>query len=399
VRSKKVNSGGKGFTCFPRMGKRGSLETKEIIEIVLAGAGIFVLIFLLWALIAPNFNQEEEAAKGYSTGLKAAIEEADRDGRSTFSLWGVDTKMVYFRGVNRVKLGEDIFYETENKDKNRICFCYENKPGDKNWQCDGCILLDKQVDFLLQGGPLKDTVDHIYFFNDSRYWKYDNYNAYILWGYPTSIGRSWSGIPNDLDAAVKFTETVYFFFKENNYWKYVYDPANNLDKVVSTGTIFDDWGGIKVGSGLDAAAKGLGDDTFLFKGDMYWRYDSHTLGSPVAGKKISDKGNWPGLPKNFSTKAAVRFRNYIYFFNGTKYWKYDLDSNSVAGNSFRETSTWGSEFETLDAAAPGKEISSRYDGYKNAIVFEEGCKFNIISKEKEKKYIMEVTCGDKPKDN
>ena len=47
------------------MGKRGALLDKEIVEIVLGAAGIVLLAFLFYNLIAPNFDKSDETAKSY----------------------------------------------------------------------------------------------------------------------------------------------------------------------------------------------------------------------------------------------------------------------------------------------------------------------------------------------
>jgi len=56
---------------------RASLETKEIIGLIL-GAGVVVLLFILmWGLISPGFNKDKETAKSYIASFENAIEEAD----------------------------------------------------------------------------------------------------------------------------------------------------------------------------------------------------------------------------------------------------------------------------------------------------------------------------------
>ena len=47
------------------MNKRGELMTKEIIEIVLAAAGIVLMTMLMYSLIAPTFNELEKTSGAY----------------------------------------------------------------------------------------------------------------------------------------------------------------------------------------------------------------------------------------------------------------------------------------------------------------------------------------------
>ena len=60
-----------------RINKKASLETKEIIELILAGVGIFILIFLVWSLIAPDFNEDRETAKAYKESFEEIIGEVE----------------------------------------------------------------------------------------------------------------------------------------------------------------------------------------------------------------------------------------------------------------------------------------------------------------------------------
>ena len=111
--------------------------------------------------------------------------------------------------------------------------------------------------------------------------------------------------------------------------------------------------------------------------------------SPKEGKKISDKGNWDGLPERLEPNAAVRYFNYVYLFDGAEYWKFDLDTDSAVEGNPRETAAWAEGFENLDAAVQGYEISYRLSEFDQD-VFQEGCVFKIFSLPD--KYIFEVNC-------
>jgi len=117
--------------------KKASLEVKEILELVLAAGGIFLLLLLLWSLLAPTFNKDKETAKSYLNSLKQAIAEADEKKVAVdFSLWGGEPKMVYFGDEKYVVSGSDTFFRART-DKNYLCFCYEKK----GWKCEDCVSL------------------------------------------------------------------------------------------------------------------------------------------------------------------------------------------------------------------------------------------------------------------
>lgn len=390
MKSKKVSLLGNGFSCFSQMRKKGSLETKEIIEIVLAAAGIIVLIILLWSLISPNFNVGDETAKSYLRSFEKTMKEVEKSGTGSFVMWGGEPKMVYFGSGNRISYGKDMFFNA-NKGDNKVCFCYESKPGAKDWECGACVLLDKPAEFTGLTKVVADAVDHLYFFKGEDYWKYDNYNYYILPEHPKKISVEWTGVPTALDAAVKYSEEVYYFFKGEDYWRYEWDPSKNLNGAQLSKKISVDWSGLP--NNLDAVARGLDDDIWFFKGDRYWRYDygpgTNSLGSLKEGKLISDF--WIGIPAGFKPIAATKFKSYIYLFNETDYYKYDLEASRVVANYPKSVDDWSNNFRNLDAVVLGREISYRNQAYANLNVFEEGCGFDIVSTGD--KYLFKVRCN------
>lgn len=139
-----TKSNSRKISIVPR-GKGGSLETKEIIEFILAAAGIFLLIVLFFQLIAPNFNRDEQTAKTSLEALRKALQTVDEEGRANLELWAGEPKMVYFGDKNSAQFGEDEFF-TFQEGKNKICFCYEE---DKRWICDYCENMDYPAFFNL----------------------------------------------------------------------------------------------------------------------------------------------------------------------------------------------------------------------------------------------------------
>jgi len=123
--------------------KKASLETKEILELILAAAGIFILIVLLYQLLAPGFDPNKEAAKSYLASFKKIIGEVDKAGSAQFSLLAGagEVKMVYF-DAGRPAVENKFFRST--RDNNYLCFCY--KKGE-DWKCSYCVSLKYPAQF------------------------------------------------------------------------------------------------------------------------------------------------------------------------------------------------------------------------------------------------------------
>ena len=113
-----------------RIGKRAELTTKEIIEIVLGGAATLLLIVLLYNLIAPNFDKDDETAKSYFDSFEDAVAVADSGEVGLFSMWmpnntkkGKDFFLIYF-GSNSIFGDSNKRYTSIGHHVNQICVCY-----------------------------------------------------------------------------------------------------------------------------------------------------------------------------------------------------------------------------------------------------------------------------------
>ena len=117
--------------------KRGEFTTTELLEIVLAAAAGFVLIALLYNLIAPSFNKEEKTAESYLNSFTDAVKVADEGGTGVFSMWqpsDIKYSLVYF-GTKSQYEG----YSAIRKNQNTVCVCYND--GSKT-TCEKCSDLD-----------------------------------------------------------------------------------------------------------------------------------------------------------------------------------------------------------------------------------------------------------------
>jgi len=60
----------------------------------------------------------------------------------------------------------------------------------------------------------------IYFFQGDQYWRFDPARTPpVSFGYPKPISN-WNGIPNNLDAALKYSNGYTYFFKGSKYWRF-----------------------------------------------------------------------------------------------------------------------------------------------------------------------------------
>lgn len=72
-----------------------------------------------------------------------------------------------------------------------------------------------------------------YIFKGSQYWRYNEDTRSIDNGYPRPIQRGWPSLPNDLDAAVTWSNGFSYVFKGNDYWKL--NKSSQRGKVYAVG--------------------------------------------------------------------------------------------------------------------------------------------------------------------
>ena len=66
--------------------------------------------------------------------------------------------------------------------------------------------------------------------------------------------------------------------------------------------------------------------TYVFKDDIYWRYDGDKLDTGYP-KKICD--GWPGIPSAVQAAYQESQGDKIYFFKGDLYWRYTKTTETV----------------------------------------------------------------------
>jgi hypothetical protein len=114
------------------MNKRGKIEIKEIIEVLLAAACVTLLIILMIRVFSPTISVPELAAKNYLESLEIALDEAKETGSSEFLMYSSEPNpyfLVYFgEGYSfdkEFKIGVTrIIFKPQKARKNNLCVCY-----------------------------------------------------------------------------------------------------------------------------------------------------------------------------------------------------------------------------------------------------------------------------------
>lgn len=175
--------------------------------------------------------------------------------------------------------------------------------------------------------------------------------------------KSWASIdklsgnkPKGFDAALDYDENTAYLFSGENYYSFY--KLNNY--ISYNGNTAKDWPGVNFDS-IDAAIGGKRDYIYFFSGDEYIKYNKQQRkaldGYP---KKIAD--HWPGLEKLASIEAAIEHssnNNILYFFGKDKstegtnsYIRYDLSKNKTDDGYPRKVKgNWGDIEETEVSAA------------------------------------------------
>lgn len=153
-----------------------------------------------------------------------------------------------------------------------------------------------------------------YVFKGSNYWKLTEDS--VEPGYPRKISQDWPGLPNNIDAAVTWTDNgKTYFFKGDSYWKFDNkDAIEGYPRKISEG-----FEGIP--NDVDTAfVWGGNGKIYFFKGDNYWKFDPSRKPA-VKNSYPKSISNW-GLPANVG--AAVQWSNKrTYFFKDGVYYRFN----------------------------------------------------------------------------
>jgi len=116
------------------------------------------------------------------------------------------------------------------------------------------------------------TNGKMYFFKGNRYWRFSP-NKRLDDGFPKNINDGFEGIPANVDAAFVWgrNDKIYFF-KGSNYYKF--DPKKNPPVDESYPRPMSNWDGIP--NNIDAALQYSNGNTYFFKNNQYYRFDEET---------------------------------------------------------------------------------------------------------------------------
>ncbi|XP_044266390.1 matrix metalloproteinase-16-like [Tribolium madens] len=107
-----------------------------------------------------------------------------------------------------------------------------------------------------------------YFFKGSKYWKYRGHK--VNGHYPKEISEGFTGIPDDLDAAMVWSGNgKIYFFKDAKFWKFNPSQRPSVDSTYPKP--ISNWKGVP--NNLDAALKWTNGYTYFFKDDTYYRFN------------------------------------------------------------------------------------------------------------------------------
>lgn len=132
--------------------KKGALLNKELIELILAAVGIFLLLIVMYNLISPNFDKKDKTSEAYFDSFLEKIDSLLSEGGAEFSFWQPSNSkeeyyLVYFGDKVNIDAGSMKFYSL-GSNSNHTCVCHLDKKNE--YLCDYCINLNY---------PLKKSFD------------------------------------------------------------------------------------------------------------------------------------------------------------------------------------------------------------------------------------------------
>ena len=205
------------------MNKRGKIEIKEIIEVLLAAACVTLLIILMIRVFSPTISVSELAAKNYLESLEIALDEAKETGSSEFLMYLSEPNpyfLVYFGegysfdydylatfwcgGSSTL----DVSFKPTKAKKNSLCICHiDSKDSLKNIDdleviCKYCI--QEKIDNSLIASQSITEEDAVYYYNSK------NNFSYIFSGYHLNIEyiKSEKSYKLSLDDSIKISNNL-----------------------------------------------------------------------------------------------------------------------------------------------------------------------------------------------
>lgn len=116
-----------------------------------------------------------------------------------------------------------------------------------------------------------------YFFQGTKYWRY---SGRVMDGdYPKEISDGFTGIPDHLDAAMVWGGNgKIYFYKGSKFWRF--DPLKRPPVKATYPKPLSNWEGVP--NNIDAALQYTNGYTYFFKGDKYYRFNDRTFSVCIA---------------------------------------------------------------------------------------------------------------------
>lgn len=166
-----------------------------------------------------------------------------------------------------------------------------------------------------------------FFFSSGSYIKYDTKNLNADIGYPRDINnKTWPGLwAGGVDAGINWGNNKLYFFKGKEYIRY--DEKSDKADPGYPKPISGNWPGLWTDH-IDAAVNWGNGKAYFFKGSQYIRYDIKTI-KPDPGYPKPVEHNWPGLWAGGIDAVVNKGNGKAYFFKGNKYMRYDVISGKA----------------------------------------------------------------------
>ncbi|XP_055920661.1 matrix metalloproteinase-19 isoform X1 [Eupeodes corollae] len=111
-----------------------------------------------------------------------------------------------------------------------------------------------------------------YFFKGTKYWRYSG--RQVDGEYPKEISEGFTGVPDHLDAAMVWGGNgKIYFYKGSKFWRF--DPLKRPPVKSTYPKPISNWEGLP--NNIDAALQYTNGYTYFFKGDKYYRFNDRTF--------------------------------------------------------------------------------------------------------------------------
>ncbi|XP_071792961.1 uncharacterized protein [Asterias amurensis] len=202
------------------------------------------------------------------------------------------------------------------------------------------------------------------FFRGDTMWVYENTNGRVKYGDPRAISDMWTGVPNDLDAALQIlprssTTDDLYFFKGNRY--YQFDNINRhvmqLDgRLISEGWPAKSSSFPRIPDNIDTAYFDKRDgNVYFFKGTLVYAYDMEAGGCCLNNYPMSISSAFifryepGGLPSYLNAAYYSIYSKKVFFFKGDTFWENETYSpaSSQVVNRLGYGSAWNDHWNNI----------------------------------------------------